>query len=206
MPRDKWSELNPEQQQLTVVPVALTAFPFCRLSHPEGTTGDRSMRFSSRPCARLARCSKSSPREGRCLTCPCCLPLKTQTMLPAPTADADLLPEQLRDIFPNAKPSRTGPHPHCRGDAAESVSKCTCCCHSPPVFCWFPATDTCIFPTLNLGHECVELVCTSSEKLRTYKQNTRTWVLWPVSWVAPMQDAPLGAISPIQGAQHGVTA
>lgn len=118
-----------------MVPVALTAFPFCRISHPEGTTGDRSTRFSSRPCARPARCSKSSPREGRCLTCPLCPPSKTQTMLPAPTANADLLPKQLRDTFPNAKPSRIGPHPHRRGGAAEAVSNCTCCCDSLPVFC-----------------------------------------------------------------------
>lgn len=128
------------------MPVTLTAFPFYRISHPEGTTGDRSTRFSSRPCARPARCSKSSPREGKCLTCPLYLPLKTQNTLPAPTADADLLLKQLRDTFLNAKPSRIGPHPHHRGGAAEAVSDCTCRCNSLPVFCWVSSHRHLRFP------------------------------------------------------------
>lgn len=129
------------------MPVALTAFPFCRIIHPEGTTGGRSTRCSSRPCARPARYSKSSPREGRWLTCPRCLPSKTRTTLPAPTANVDLLPKQLRDIFPNAKPSRIGPHPHRRGGDAEAVSNCTCSCDSLPVFCQISSRRHLRFPS-----------------------------------------------------------
>lgn len=96
-PQGEVSRIGPWEQgwgwRLTAVPVALTAFPFCRISHPEGTTGGRTMRLSSRPCATPGRCSKCYPREGRCLTCLHCLPLKIQTTLPAPTADAALHPK-----------------------------------------------------------------------------------------------------------------